>query len=398
MRRESVMRIAIAIIIGTAFSTAPLLFFEATATMTAPQAAEASTLVAEDKGLKSDRALTNDAAAVQSPSDGAQECTETSTSTRVVSVKDTGAAGDGRSDDTAAIQAAIDKIAGTGGAVLVPDGTYLVDAAGKNRLSLKSNMTLKLSDRATLKAIANDSSSYAVLSISGQSNVAVIGGTLEGDRREHLGKSGQWGLGIRIDRGARHIVVSGVTSKEMWGDGFYVQGAADVKFCGVIADNNRRQGLSIIEVDRLVVTNSAFKNTQGTLPAAGIDLEPDRATHQITNVRISNSRFIDNAGAGIQIGGRGRISNVDITRNVIKGSYYAGVLTDGTEGRISDVAIAHNVLHIASGQKPFSDNRVHRPISINNAPAILASAICGNRFVESFVVVDWLREERPCAG
>jgi polygalacturonase len=392
------MRIAIAIIIGTAFSTAPLLFFEATATMTAPQAAEASTLVAEDKGLKSDRALTNDAAAVQSPSDGAQECIETSTSTRVVSVKDTGAAGDGRSDDTAAIQAAIDKIAGTGGAVLVPDGTYLVDAAGKNRLSLKSNMTLKLSDRATLKAIANDSSSYAVLSISGQSNVAVIGGTLEGDRREHLGKSGQWGLGIRIDRGARHVVVSGVTSKEMWGDGFYVQGAADVKFCGVIADNNRRQGLSIIEVDRLVVTNSAFKNTQGTLPAAGIDLEPDRATHQITNVRISNSRFIDNAGAGIQIGGRGRISNVDITRNVIKGSYYAGVLTDGTEGRISDVAIAHNVLHIASGQKPFSDNRVHRPISINNAPAILASAICGNRFVESFVVVDWLREERPCAG
>jgi hypothetical protein len=398
MRRESVMRIAIAIIIGTAFSTAPLLFFEATATMTAPQAAEASTFVAEDKGLKSDWSLTNDAAAVQSPSDGAQECTETSTSTRVVSVKDTGAAGDGRSDDTAAIQAAIDKIAGTGGAVLVPDGTYLVDAAGKNRLSLKSNMTLKLSDRATLKAIANDSSSYAVLSISGQSNVAVIGGTLEGDRREHLGKSGQWGLGIRIDRGARHIVVSGVTSKEMWGDGFYVQGAADVKFCGVIADNNRRQGLSIIEVDRLVVTNSAFKNTQGTLPAAGIDLEPDRATHQITNVRISNSRFIDNAGAGIQIGGRGRISNVDITRNVIKGSYYAGVLTDGTEGRISDVAIAHNVLHIASGQKPFSDNRVHRPISINNAPAILASAICGNRFVESFVVVDWLREERPCAG
>jgi hypothetical protein len=42
-----------------------------------------------------------------------------------VNVKDKGAKGDRTTDDTAAIQAAIDKAGGTGGTVLVPKGTYM---------------------------------------------------------------------------------------------------------------------------------------------------------------------------------------------------------------------------------------------------------------------------------
>ncbi|NJN00443.1 MAG: right-handed parallel beta-helix repeat-containing protein, partial [Aquincola sp.] len=61
---------------------------------------------------------------------------------------------------------------------------------------------------------------------------------------------------------------------KMWGDGFYVEGAKDTKFCGVTADNNRRQGLSIVEANGVLVTDSVFKNTRGTRPSAGIDLEP----------------------------------------------------------------------------------------------------------------------------
>ena len=57
---------------------------------------------------------------------------------RCVNVKDKGAKGDGTTNDTAAIQAAIDKAGGTGGTVLVPKGTYMVDAVAENRLSLRA--------------------------------------------------------------------------------------------------------------------------------------------------------------------------------------------------------------------------------------------------------------------
>jgi translation initiation factor IF-1 len=261
----------------------------------------------------------------------------------VVNVKDKGAMGDGETNDTAAIQKAIDAVGGTGGTVYVPRGTYMVGAASKKRLKLKSDMTLKLADGAVLKAIPNSSKSYAVLTISGVSDVTVTGGALEGERAEHKSKVGEWGMGIRIVRGSKRITVSGVTAKEMWGDGFYVQDAADVAFCGVIADHNRRQGLSIVEADRVIVTDSVFQDTRGTRPSAGIDLEPDKPDQTVKDVRIEDSKFINNAGGGIQIAGkRGRVSNVEIARNVFK------------EGR---------------------------PILVENAPAVKSTKICDNRHI-----------------
>src|SRR6476659_8163303 len=130
------------------------------------------------------------AAGLMAPAADAQDaaqrgCVTAPSSPLVVNVKDKGAKGDGRTDDTDAIQAAIDDVAGTGGTVLVPSGSYMVDAVGKKRrLALKSDMTLKLDKGAILKAIPNDSRKYAVLSISDVSNVAVVSGTIEGDRSE----------------------------------------------------------------------------------------------------------------------------------------------------------------------------------------------------------------------
>ena len=37
-------------------------------------------------------------------------------------------------------------------------------------------------------------------------------------------------MGIRIDNGAKRVTISGVTSRKMWGDGFYVEGVKDTKF------------------------------------------------------------------------------------------------------------------------------------------------------------------------
>jgi polygalacturonase len=98
--------------------------------------------------------------------DAPASCSPPPASTLVVNVKDKGALGDGRTDDTAAIQAAIDAIGGTKGTVLVPKGVYMIDAV-KKRLHLKDDMTLKLADGAVLKAIPNDAKKYSLLTISG---------------------------------------------------------------------------------------------------------------------------------------------------------------------------------------------------------------------------------------
>ena len=195
-------------------------------------------------------------------------------------------------------------------------------SATERRLKIRNDTTLKLSPGAIIKAIPNGAKDYALLTITGSSNVTVTGGTLEGDRSQHTSKEGEWGMGLSILEGSKNVTISGVTSKEMWGDGFYVQGAKNVTFCSVVADHNRRQGLSVIEVDRLEVTNSVFSNTQGTRPSAGIDLEPDDVKQQISNVRIHNSKFLNNKGAGIVVAGKKHaslISRLEITENLFVG-------------------------------------------------------------------------------
>src|SRR4029078_9917465 len=211
---------------------------------------------------------------------------------------------------------AIDEVGGTDGTVLVPKGAYMVDAS-LDPQERDDAQTVRRCD--SQSDFPNDSKKYSVLSISGVSNVAITGGTLEGERDQHKGEKGEWGMGIHIDDDASHIVINGVTARKMWGDGFYVQGASDVKFCSVIADGNRRQGLSIISADRVIVLNSIFKNTQGTRPSAGIDFEPDDADQKVTDVRIERSQFLDNAGPGILIAGkRGAVAKVELTGNVLK--------------------------------------------------------------------------------
>jgi hypothetical protein len=127
----------------------------------------------------------------------------------------------------------------------------------------------------------------------------------------------------------------------MWGDGVYLAGAHSVAICGSTFDSNRRQGLSVIEVDGLLVTGSTFKGTRGTRPSAGIDFEPNAPEERIVNVRIEKSKFLDNAGPGILVAGkRGHVSNLEITANTFRGA---------------------------------------SPIEVENAPGVSLRSICRNR-------------------
>ncbi|WP_460971424.1 glycosyl hydrolase family 28-related protein, partial [Novilysobacter erysipheiresistens] len=100
-----------------------------------------------------------------------------------INVRNHGARGNGSADDTAAFQRAINALPSTGGTVVVPNGTYMIDAVRKVRL--RSRMHLKLASGAKLVAKTNSSPRYYVLDAGNASDLEISGGQIIGDRHRH---------------------------------------------------------------------------------------------------------------------------------------------------------------------------------------------------------------------
>ncbi|HJW34562.1 MAG TPA: right-handed parallel beta-helix repeat-containing protein [Holophagaceae bacterium] len=321
-------------------------------------------------------------------------CAPAPTSTQTLNVLDAtyGAKGNGVADDTAAIQKAINAV-GAGGTVYIPDGTYMINpiaipTGGNHGLALKSNMTLRLSSGAVLKATTNSAGTYAIVMAQNVTGVNIVGGTIMGDRATHTGTTGEWGMGISLI-GAHQAVIEGVTAKECWGDGFYVSGGStDVTLCNVIADHNRRLGMAITSVDGMVVRNSTFINTAGTAPEAGIDLEPNPG-ETVANLLITNCTLNNNAGNGFEGGvpiantGLAFLVNVVFDSNTVSGNgvnpedgqIRNGVLLSNSDG----TKITNNLITTTTGRGILlRDKATHTTISGNTVTKTIT--IPGNTF------------------
>lgn len=246
-----------------------------------------------------------------------------------INVKNKGALGNGVHNDTAAIQAAINSLPSTGGTVYVPAGRYMIDAT--KAIRLRSHQRLKLDPSAELKAIPNGASRYHVVKVWNVNNVEIVGGKVTGERSQHRGTSGEWGYGINIS-GSSKVFVHNVNVSEFWGDGLLV-GATGwgrslnrsnyVTINNVVSNHNRRQGLTIGPTQHLYVVNSTFKNTAGTLPEAGIDLEP-QDQGPVNAVRLENNTMSGNRGNGIEL--HSNISDIAIIHNNLTSNRGFGML------------------------------------------------------------------------
>lgn len=210
-------------------------------------------------------------------------------------------------------------------------GSYNTSGAvtHSNAIKIPSNFHFKMDNDVHLRVYPNDTPKYYLISTYDGDNILITGGNLWGDRDDHTyitGTNGydthEWGHIISI-AGIHNITVNGVNTRNGTGDGFHISGLyprngdgslqagnketldALVKNC--IIDNNRRNNMSPVDGDRIIIENNIISNAgqtsngiSGTLPMSGIDLEPFFGVNEtsvleyqlLRNVTIRNNTFV----------------------------------------------------------------------------------------------------------
>ena len=279
-----------------------------------------------------------------------------------------GATGDGVSDDTAAIQRAIDAVSAAGGGIVdIPAGNYRINTIyqtghsyEKAGLVLKSNIIVRIANGAVLQAIPNGERSYQMFSITHVDNVHIIGGKLVGDRDNHIGNLGQTGYGVRITD-ATNVVIENLHASEFWGDGVFLgEDSRNITIYRVVCDHNRRQGMSIVGGQNVKILESEFKRSDGTPPKSGIDIEPEGDHPIVRDVEVRNCLF-SGSSTGFVVSNQYANSvaeNIVFADNTVRDNKTAVTLVGMKNGEVSGNIIYHD--------QSITENDTHWGIRLRN--------------------------------
>ncbi len=225
------------------------------------------------------------------------------------SVKEFGATGNGVTDDTSAIQSALDWASTNKATIIFNAGTYLIDSdantlsGDKYGVHVKDNTHVHFEKGAVLQSETNSSTHYAVMMVSGDDILIDGAGTLIGDRTTHTGSTGEYGHVLDV-RNSDRVIIKDVTVKDGWGDGLYVgshvtdgETCNDITISNVTCLTNRRNNCSIVDVDTCFIDNCRFDGANGTAPQAGIDIEPNTGD-SCKNITLVNCSATGNTGNG----------------------------------------------------------------------------------------------------
>lgn len=223
-----------------------------------------------------------------------------------VSVLDFGAVGDGVTDDTAALQAFLDAA----GHLHLGPKTYVTLP-----LLVRSNTTLHFHPLTVLKAKTGYAVTDRLLRIEGVDNVTILGngGAVQMLKAEYVADEQRHGVNISASTNVR---VYDLNSNDSGGDGFYIGGTTKCENVALIncnAKNNRRQGLSITNVVNCLILGGIYRDTVGTAPECGIDIESNLADgYYLQNVSLIGVRTYNNKGGGILISPQSKFAPVSI--------------------------------------------------------------------------------------
>src|SRR5690606_10731018 len=184
--------------------------------------------------------------------------------------------------------------------ILMPNFPILVNDKG---LDILSNTTLAFQAKSKILLKPSVKTHYDILRIHDENNVKIFSPKIVGDRKQHKGKEGEWGMGISV-RSSSNVHIINPQISDCWGDGIYLgqngqKISRNISITHGLLDNNRRNGISVISVEGLRIENIVIANTNGTNPQAGIDFEPNNNKEQLKDVTVRNIYTFNNKNQGI---------------------------------------------------------------------------------------------------
>lgn len=206
----------------------------------------------------------------------------------------------GTADDTTVVQTALNAASTFKKVLMFTTATYTVLP-----ITVPSNVVIFMEPGALIKAKTGYGANDRLLNIVDVTNVTIFGNgaSIQMLKAEYV--TGEQRHAVFIT-GSTDVRIYDLIAKDSGGDGYYIGRTAGagthcvrINLIGVQSINNRRQGLSIVSGDTINVVNSTFRDTIGTPPAYGIDIEPNDSLDVIKSINITNVKTSGNQGGGI---------------------------------------------------------------------------------------------------
>ncbi len=317
-------------------------------------------------------------------------CTRVVSCAAPLSVVDYGATGDGRSDDTAAIQACLDALPQSGGIVVFPPGSYLCSAT--LTVSGKDNVTLT-GQSALLSFTAEPAREHCLL-LTGAEDIPIANPRIEGLRVRT-----PTGYGLSIGH-FTNATFTDCTVERSGFSGLYCFFGRGCLISGNHVLHGGDNGIYTFSVDDAAIVGNVVEHATGT---GGIAMMIGQGL-VVTGNTVRDSDIA-------AIGTWDVCRDVLIAGNVIVGSRNTGIMIDWNgdwDSRTRDVTVAGNsicdiaqnavqVYHGACGDVLIRDNTISRSRTGIRLVDCEGVEITGNRISRIGQAGVWLDSEGDTA-